>query len=347
MSDLITIDGRQGEGGGQVLRTALGLAMYRGVPVRVTGVRGGRVKPGLMRQHLACVRAACLLTGGRAEGDEMGSTEVTFEPGGRVAGGEHLVEIGSAGSTTLVVQTVLPALLTAASCGGPVRLTVTGGTHNPAAPPAPFLADCFLPVLRSMGADVTLRTEAVGFAPRGGGRVVLDVSPVQTLRPLELTELGEAGEPVAEVLIGSLPHDIVEREIAALKKSLHRWPDEAFRVTQLDAEVGPANAVVVRLPFTNHTHVVVSLGARGRSAAAVANDAASQVRRYLKHKLPVGPHLADQLLIPLALAGGRFRALPHRQPDRHGETNLAVIEQMTGVRITRRDHGDGLSFFTG
>jgi RNA 3'-terminal phosphate cyclase (ATP) len=341
MPDPLTIDGSQGEGGGQVLRTALGLAMLTQQPARIHRIRAKRSKPGLMRQHLACVRAACLVSNGSAEGDEVGSGEVTFTPG-PIAAGQHRIDIGSAGSTTLVLQTVLPALLLARSCGGPVGVTVTGGTHNPLAPPAPFFGECFVPVLRAMGADVGFACDRPGFFPRGGGVVRLDVTPVEVLQPLDLLDAGEnTGSATVEVLLGSLPIDVADRELEVLRKGLNKLPPEAFTVRQLPREVGPANAVVARVPQEKLTHIAVALGERGRSAHKVANDLVSQLRSYFKHRAPVGPHLADQLLIPLALAGGRFRTAGQ---DAHAETNAAVIKQMIGVNITSESDGDTTKF---
>src|SRR4051812_32951839 len=159
------IDGSQGEGGGQILRSSLALAAITGTPVRLEKIRAGRAKPGLQKQHLAAVRAAARICNGRLEGDELQSRELTFHPQEPCAGEYHFA-VGSAGSASLVLQTVLPPLLLAA---GASKVVVEGGTHNPMAPPFEFLRDTFLPTLSRIGATVTLTLDRHGFYPAGGG----------------------------------------------------------------------------------------------------------------------------------------------------------------------------------
>ena len=188
MTQWIDIDGSQGEGGGQILRTSLALSLATGRPFRIDGIRAGREKPGLLRQHLTAVHAAASVSGATVAGAELGSTTLSFEPG-PVAGGEYHLAVGTAGSATLVLQTVLPALLRAVE---PSELVLEGGTHNPFAPPFDFVAKTFVPVLRRMGADVTMSLERYGFYPAGGGRFSARVAP-SALRPLSLTRRGERG----------------------------------------------------------------------------------------------------------------------------------------------------------
>ncbi|OYV06181.1 MAG: RNA 3'-phosphate cyclase, partial [Verrucomicrobiales bacterium VVV1] len=163
MSKAIQLDG--GEGGGQMLRTALSLAMITGQPFRMVRIRGKRQRPGLMRQHLTCVNAACAVSGGTADGAEIGSTELVFRAG-KVRGGVYDFAIGTAGSTGLLFQTLLPALLLADASS---TLRLSGGTHNPMAPPFEFLDRVFLPAIRRMGAVASIRLIESGFAPAGGG----------------------------------------------------------------------------------------------------------------------------------------------------------------------------------
>lgn len=165
MSSLITIDGSIGEGGGQILRTALGLSMVTGQAFRIEKIRAGREKPGLLRQHLTAVNAAVAISGASVEGNVIGSRELLFLPGSTAAR-EYAFSIGSAGSMTLVLQTVLPALLTA---DAPSKLTLEGGTHNPFAPPIDFLEKAFLPLVGRMGPRVSVSLERAGFYPAGAG----------------------------------------------------------------------------------------------------------------------------------------------------------------------------------
>ena len=178
---MIEIDGSEGEGGGQILRSSLSLAICTQQPFRITNIRANREKPGLMRQHLTAVKAAAEICDAEVDGAELGSRALTFRPGG-CAAGDYSFAIGTAGSCTLVFQTVLPALLTAS---GESRVRITGGTHNRASPPFDFLARSFLPLLSRMGANVQLDLTSYGFFPRGGGEIRARISPAPRLRRAE------------------------------------------------------------------------------------------------------------------------------------------------------------------
>lgn len=316
--ELLTIDGRMGEGGGQVLRSALSLSVALGRPVRVVNVRAGRAKPGLLRQHLTALRAAAAVSGGALEGGELGSTEVALRPG-PVRGGDFEFAIGSAGSTLLVLQTVLPPLLLA---GHPSTLVLDGGTHNPMAPPFEFLRDGFAPLLARAGAALTLELVRPGFHPAGGGRVRVGVVPTAAPRPLELLERGPARPSHAEIGLAGLPADIAEREWQVLARELG-W-SRAQRVDRdVSRSVGPGNFVSVHLAFEHVTEVLTAFGERRVSAERVARRVVEEARRYLAADAPVGEHLADQLMLPLALlAGGRYRTLA---PTLHARTNAEVV----------------------
>jgi RNA 3'-terminal phosphate cyclase (ATP) len=191
MIDMIHIDGSIGEGGGQILRSALGLSMATRQPFRIENIRAARAKPGLLRQHLTAVNAAVTICSATVEGNAISSRALSFEPG-KVAPGDFTFSIGSAGSTMLVLQTVLPALLVAE---GPTRLVLEGGTHNPFAPPMDFLEKVFLPLISRMGPQVTVVLERAGFYPAGGGRAVVHIEPVVKLQPLHLRERGAIRRP--------------------------------------------------------------------------------------------------------------------------------------------------------
>ncbi len=312
-----TIDGSMGEGGGQILRTALSLALVEGAPVRVENIRAGRRKGGLLKQHLACVRAAVQISGGAAEGDELGSTAVEFAPRA-LQGGRHRFAIGSAGSTMLVLQTLLPALLRA---GQPTELTLEGGTHNPLAPTFDFLDRVFVPLLRRMGAQVELSLVRPGFQPAGGGRVEVRVTP-SPLRPLVLLERGAPVRRRAYAIISALPGDVAERELARVREVLG-WLGTECTIRGIKAPIGPGNVLWSELESAHVTEAFVAFGERGRPAEQVADDLCAQVADYLASDAPVGEHLADQLLLPLALAGGgAFRAV---RLSSHARTQLALI----------------------
>ncbi len=320
---MILLNGSQGEGGGQILRTALGLSLVTGQPFRIEQVRAGREKPGLLRQHLTAVNAAVTVGHAEVEGAVLGSRELTFRPGkaGSVAGGEFAFAVGTAGSVGLVLQTVLPALLTAA---GPSRLTLEGGTHNPFAPPFDFLARTFLPLVNRMGPRVSATLLRPGFYPAGGGKMEVTVEPCARLRPLELRTRGEPRGRSARALVAGLARNIATRELAVVRERLG-WTEEQCAVEALPEAFGPGNALILEVASEHVTEVFSGFGQRGMAAERVATVAAQEVRDYLAApgSPTVGEHLADQLLVPLALAGaGAFSTV---FPSRHTRTNVATI----------------------
>jgi RNA 3'-terminal phosphate cyclase (ATP) len=333
---MIEIDGALG--GGQVLRSSLALSVLTQQPFRIRQIRKQRSKPGLRRQHLTCVRAAAAVGRAAVTGDDLNSTELSFWPGQATAG-DYDFDVQTAGSTTLVLQTVLPMLW---SLDTPSSVTVTGGTHNPMAPSTHFLAGSFLPVLEQMGPQLALTLERPGFAPQGQGRVRVDVTPAP-LERLELMNRGPIKRMRASVLLCNLDPGIATREHAALRALLElrdrsepveRWepPDMHF----------PGNACFVHVRSKALTEVFCGLGERGKPAEHVAQDCARQVERYLKHGAPVGRHLQDQLLLPLALGqGGVFRT---GSPTDHTRSNAQVIQaflphvRVELERVNRRMH---------
>lgn len=320
---MLVLDGSQGEGGGQILRTALTLSMITGEPFRIDRIRAGRRKPGLLRQHLTCVRAAERICGARVSGADLGATTLTFEPRGIEAGDLDLA-VGSAGSTTLVFQTILPALLQA---GAASRVTLSGGTHNPASPTFDYLARVYLPLLARMGASVAVELEQAGFFPAGGGSWRAVVQPCATLRPLVIEEAGAAVSRRVYADVANLPFDIALREVEAVTQ-LMSWPADTAEARTVEAD-GHGNVLAIEMGFAGITEIVTSFGTRDRSVQEVARLAVEEARAYLTAGVPVGPHLADQLLLPMALAGGGSLLTMH--PTEHTRTNIAVIEKFLPV----------------
>lgn len=326
------IDGSQGEGGGQILRTSLALSIITGTPIRIEKIRARRSKPGLMRQHLTSVQAAARVGGAHVQGAEVGSKEISFTPSGVEAGVYHFA-IGTAGSTTLILQTVLPALL---SASGPSRVTLEGGTHNPKAPPFEFLERAFLPLLARMGARVEVSLPRAGFYPAGGGRIEAVIHPAERLAPLDLLERGEVRGRRGTVLLANLPGHIAERELRHLSQHTS-WPEGALEIRRVDS-AGPGNAVLLELESEAVTEVFTSIGEVGLAAEKVADLAVQEMRTYLTAGVPVGEHLADQLLLPLALAGGgSFRTLPL---SLHARTQIDLIPRFLDVRFEVEEDGD-------
>jgi RNA 3'-terminal phosphate cyclase (ATP) len=323
---MLTIDGSLGEGGGQILRSALALSVCLRRPFKIVNIRARRPKPGLRPQHLAAVRAAAEISGARVEGATLGAQTLTFEPGAVEAGTHHFA-IGTAGSTMLVLQTVLPALLTA---GRASELRLEGGTHNPRAPTFECLASAYLPLIGRMGPRIAIELERAGFEPAGGGIVHVRIEPAPRLAPLHLETRGALLRVAAEVLLSSLPAHIAEREAATLAAELDIGA-ASVRVREIEDSSGPGNVVSVFVESEHVTEVFAEFGRRGVPAERVAQHTARVARQYLASDVPVGVHLADQLLLPLALAGGgSFVTLP---PSAHTRTNIDVIEAFLPVAI--------------
>lgn len=329
---MIFIDGSAGEGGGQVLRSALALSMVTGKPFRIENIRARRPKPGLRRQHLACVTAASALSGARCEGAALGSQQLTFAPG-PARPGSYAFSVGTAGSTTLVLQALLPALMTAAA---PSSLTLEGGTHNTMAPPVDFLRKAYLPLIARMGPRVELRLERAGFYPAGGGRIAVRIDPAPRAAPLELTERGEIVGQRCVATVAGLSRQIAERELAVVGRRLG-WPSERLAVSELPADQGPGNVLIIEIASENVTEVFTGFGERGVKAETVAERAAAEAGAYLESGVPVGRHLADQLMLPMALAGGGCFVT---QPlTLHATTNLDVIRAFLDVPIAVGETG--------
>ena len=333
---MITIDGSFGEGGGQIVRSSLALAMVTGKPFRVAKMRAGRQKPGLMRQHLTAVRAAASICGATMRGDEIGSMELTFEPRS-VKAGEYTFAVGTAGSATLVLQTVLPALLLA---DGPSVLTLEGGTHNPFAPPFDFLIKAFLPLVNRMGPRVEATLERPGFYPAGGGRFVVRIEPVKSLTGIEVMERGELRGHRATAVVANLRRHIAERELTVIKRKLN-WGDDRLSVVEVSDTPGPGNIVMIEMESEHVTEVFTGFGEVGRSAEAVADQVLNHYLSYQRSDAPIGEYLTDQFMLPLAIAGaGAFHSTGL---SRHATTHIELIRKFldVDVSIAERKTGGG------
>lgn len=328
----IEIDGSQGEGGGQILRTALSLSMCTGKPVHVSQIRAKRPKPGLMRQHLVCVQAAQAICGATVEGAELGSTTLRFVPGATRAG-EHSFAIGTAGSCMLVFQTVLPALMLTQA---PSVLKLSGGTHNPMAPTWHFIERAFAPLLARMGVKVEGKLLRMGFYPAGGGEVELLISPARAgLSPFDLLERGTHLAAFGECLVPGLSHRIADRELDALGRTLG-WTAAQLRVMPSRQNEGPGNALMATLEHEHVTEVFTSFGEKEVTSEKVAKRLAKEVAAYMESRAPVGPHLADQLALPMALAvqaSAKPGAYAASEMTEHAWTNLDVIRRFLPVKI--------------
>jgi RNA 3'-terminal phosphate cyclase (ATP) len=333
---IIEIDGSLGEGGGQVLRSALSLSMLTQQGIVVQNIRGGRPKPGLMRQHLTAVKAALEVCEGEAQFAEMGSSKLEFYPGA-IRGGDFEFHIGSAGSTTLVFQTLLPALL---ALSQPSRLKISGGTHNSGAPTADFIGQAFLPALAGLGLEVNMELERYGFMPAGGGRLNFEIQGQKfaesRVNPqglfLEKPIVGEADSfqpEVFQIIAEHLPEDVFERERETLCAS---WGVKPTVVERIHAEAScPVNLLQGGLRTQAGIQWWTTLSHKGLSSEAAAQDLTAQMQRFIRSKAQVETRLADQLLLPMVLtSGGEFST---DRASRHLRTQAALIEQFLGPCI--------------
>ncbi len=334
---MIAIDGSHGEGGGQVLRTALALAVLTGKEVRLERIRAGRQVPGLQAQHLTCVLAAARLCAAEVEGARLGSQELSFAPRRPPQPGEYRFDVaeqrqgGSAGAVTLVLQTLLLPL---AWADGPSRVTLRGGTHVAWSPPWHYLERVYLPMLGEMGVPVQGRIRRWGWYPRGGGEVTVEVEgrPGRRLHPLRLLERGELRRLFGLSAYANLPAHVGERQ--------RRRAEELLRAAGLAAEwevlqapaPGPGSALILVAEGAGWTAGFSALGERGKPAERVAEEAGADLLRWWRGAAPVEMHLADQLIVPLALAGGPS-SLATCRITRHLLTNAWVVQQLLPVRV--------------
>lgn len=331
----LKIDGAQGEGGGQILRTCLSLSMFLHKPFEIANIRANRDRPGLQPQHIVAVEAAAKICHARIVGADRDSQRLVFIPGELVPGTYHF-DIGTAGSTALVLQTLLPALILTET---PSTIYLKGGTHNPFAPPYEYISQSFIPLLIKMGANIRSRIARIGFAPGGGGEVSVEIIPVKKLMPLNLFERGKILQQNAHVLQSHLPDHIAFRELKICREILQYQPHQLL-FTPCHEASGPGNVVMVTIQSEFVTSVFTAFGQRGKPAEGVARQVAEEVIQYLNTGVPVDTHLADQILIFIALAGGG--SFLTQQPSLHSLTNMNVIKDFMNLNFCTEEISNGV-----
>jgi RNA 3'-terminal phosphate cyclase (ATP) len=326
--ETIVIDGSTGEGGGQILRTSLILSCITGKNLHIENIRAARRNPGLAKQHLSCVRAACKICNGRAQGATKGSKVLDFQPE-PVQSGDFHFDIGSAGSASLVIQTILPALFLADK---PSTVTVTGGTHNPMAPPFDFLNETFLPAIATAGFGGSCKLIKHGFFPAGGGKISFDIQPwrEQSDRIIDLCQQGKEPQIHARIYTAKLPERVAQRQRKLLLQSgLYIQNVEHIEVTDSN---GPGNCVMIRLCSSEHTTVFTAFGMRGKPSEEVISEVLGLTEDFLTSEAAVDRFLADQLLIYMALAkAGSFTT---NELSSHLQTNIEVIRKFLPVNFS-------------
>lgn len=314
---MIEIDGSTGEGGGQVLRTALSVACVLEKDVRISNIRKGRGVPGLRAQHLTVCNLLAEITGAKMQGERMGSTEIIFEPG-KIAGGDYRFDIGTAGSCTLLLQAALPVL---AHAKKECSLEITGGTHVQHAPTFEYFSNVFLPAVRKFGVHAEARMGRAGFYPKGGGKIILKTKHSE-LKGCLLER--ESCATDYSIISSGIPPHVAEREEKGLKKI---FPDAQGK-KENSAAASPGNALSV----WSGMHGASSLGEIGKPAEKVAKEACDALFGSLQSGAAVDARLADQLLIYAALAEGKT-AFTTPQFTSHLSTNAEILRLMTGRNI--------------
>ncbi len=324
---MIELDGSLGEGGGQILRSSLTLSLLTGKPFHLRKVRANRKpKPGLQPQHLMCVRAAARIGGAKTRGDSVGSSDLTFEPG-PVKPGTYQFSIGTAGATSLVLPTgYLPRML----AGEPSEVTIDGGTHNEKAPCYHFLETTWRGYLNRLGLHAKLSMTRPGFYPRGGGQIVAHLQPAAAIRPLQLTGPTKIESASIVSAVAGLPDHVANRQA---RRATVRLRDAGFEseVTYEEWPGGPGSVLMISLGGPVPT-LFFGLGARGKPAEAVADEGVDEALAHLRATMPVDPHSADQLLLPLVLADGDSE-YHVSEVTRHLTTNATVVRAFLDRKI--------------
>ncbi len=334
---MIEIDGSKGEGGGQVVRSSLALSAITGKPFTILNVRAGRKAPGLKRQHLTCVKAATEICDAKVEGAELGSDRLEFHPG-KIKPGEYEFKVGTAGSAPLVAQTVLPALFTA---GGNSKIAVEGGTHNPMAPCYEYLADIYLPLVERMGPSFKCELLSHGFYPAGGGRFEIEIQPSDKLSKLHLLERDKKYKPKVTAIVSSIDANVGQRECETIRRKMN-WEPSCCNVREVANPRGPGNAVLIEIASSGVSELFVGLGAPQIRAEQVARNVLKKAKAYIgMENVPVGLHLADQIMLPMGLAAAQgetssFVSMPLTQ---HSLTHKEILERFLDVQIDIEENG--------
>jgi RNA 3'-terminal phosphate cyclase (ATP) len=338
---MIEVDGSFGEGGGQLLRYSIALAALIGSPLRVYNIRAKRDPPGLRPQHLTALRFIAELVSGEVEGLRVGSTEIVFRPRERAPRpGEYSVDIGTAGSVTLVLQAALPVLLYSP---GKVSLRITGGTSVRWSPPYRYFERVLLALISRFGAQVTARLVREGFYPEGGGIVNVETLPSYPLHPINVSKPSRPEAVNGVSYVGNLPCHIAERQQDSARRVLE---SAGVKVGKIDVvcnqpAIGKGTGIVLWTRMGDGIIGSDSLGEKGKPAEEVGREAAEKLLKVVEKGSPVDPHAGDNLVIYMSLAQGESSILVSEMTS-HTETALELCRQILGINYTRQETPNGV-----
>ena len=330
--DILEIDGNYGEGGGQILRSSLSLSAILQRPIRINSIRAGRKKPGLAPQHLTCVNAVATITDAEVIGGGLGSQTLTFCPQ-EIRGGNYTFDVAdirpSAGALSLVFQSVALPLSYAKT---PSTVTLRGGTHVPWSPTVHYLREIFIPMAGQFGFEGSIRLTQWGWYPRGGGEAIATVQPTADWRGAQLGHRGKLQAIRGISAASNLPAHIIKRQQEQIEKRLARF-NSPVNIEQVKGEsIGQGTLVFLKAEFENTQAGSSALGARGKRAEQVADEACQALEEFLASGAAIDPHLADQLILPIALARGESR-FTTSQITRHLTTNIWLVQQFLPVQF--------------
>ncbi len=335
---MIEIDGSQGEGGGQILRSALAMSILTQRPFKLTNIRANRSKPGLQPQHLMCVRAAGTISGAQYKGGTVGSSVLYFEPGA-VKTGNYTFSIGTAGATALVLHTVyLPLALRGEAAS---NVTITGGTHNAHAPCYHFLETTWAAYLARLGIKVELEMSRPGFYPRGGGEIRAIIHPCSRVNGLSLLTCPELTTAGGFSAFAGLPESVGRKQARRLSVRLKSEGIESHIPLEEWEAANPGSVAAVIFRQAPVPPLFFGLGERGKPSEVVADDAADEAIAFRDAKCPVDPHSADQLLLPLAFSDDASE-YKTSEVTRHLTTNVETVRKFIDYEI-EIEAGDGKS----
>jgi RNA 3'-terminal phosphate cyclase (ATP) len=325
---MLSIDGGMGEGGGQVLRTSLALSLISGKEFVLNNIRQGRKKPGLRAQHLNAVRLAAQIGNAKVYGAEIGSERISFSPG-TVRSGKYSSDIGTAGSTSLVLQTVFLPLSFADS---PSKLNIIGGTHVPFAPTFDFLKFHWLNFLSKMGFEISINLEKAGFFPKGGGQIRATINPIKGISGISLTHPGSLKQIYGISAVANLDRRIAERQRNTIVRLLgHKYPLNDIRIIQQPSQFkGTTICLVCDFEFSQSCYT--SLGKPGKPAEEVAREVCEKIDKFMSTNAVIDEYLADQLLLPLSISETDSFFSTSRITN-HLHTNADVIQLFTSAKI--------------